>query len=203
MSVIEDVEKVAGGGSILPWAILAVVLAIGGAGALGYYKGDAARGARDELAYAQAQKKADDAWQSKLDAATDIGSKLSATLAHAQQQVQTVTVTQIQRVPVVTKSYAEQFGETLQAIPPAVYTVGFVGVWNNALDPSVEHAVPVPAGVAAGSAGDPNVARAGIDSADVLSNAIVNGGKYAACRNELNALIDWHEQNPTEQKSPQ
>ena len=213
VDAVEDVAKVAGGsagGSFLPWALLAVALAIGAAGAFGYYKGDSTRGKLDAATYATAQKNADDAWQAKLDAATDVGNKLSATLATQKQQIQTVTVTQIQRVPVVTKSYAEQFGETLKAIPPAVYTAGFVGVWNNALDPSVEHALPVPAGVAAGSAGDPNVARASIDTPDVLANEVVNGGKYADCRASLNKLIDWHEQNPTEapgtvqtQKSPQ
>jgi hypothetical protein len=115
-----------------------------------------------------------------------------------------VTVTQIQRVPVVTKSYVEKFGEPLKAIPASVYTAGFVGVWNDALDPSVEHALPVPAGVTAGSAGDPNVARASIDTPDVLNNVVVNGGKYADCRAQLNALIDWHEKNPTEhEKGPQ
>lgn len=213
VDAVEDVAKVAGGsagGSFLPWVILAVVLAIGGAGAFGYYKGDSTRGKLDAATYAAAQKKADDAWQKKLDAATDVGNKLAATLAVVKEKIQTVTVTQIQRVPVVTKSYEEQFGETLKAIPAAVYTAGFVGVWNNALDPSVEHALPVPAGVAAGSAGDPNVARAAIDTPDVLSNEVVNGGKYADCRAQLNKLIDWHEQDPTEtsgavqaQKSPQ
>lgn len=212
--VVEDAAKVAagsaGGVSFLPWAILAVVLAIGAAGAFGYYKGNSTRGQLDAANYAAAQKKADDAWQGKIDAANARGDKLASALELEKNNIKTVTVTQIQRVPVVTKSYAEKFGETLKAIPPAVYTAGFVGVWNNALDPSVEHELPIPAGVAPGAAGDPNVARAAIDTPDVLDNAVVNGGKYADCRAQLNKLIDWHEQNPTEasgavqtQKSPQ
>ena len=204
--VVADVAKVAvgaaGGGSFLPWAILGVVLAIGAAGAGGYYKGDTTRGKLDAAEYAKAQLAADTAWQGKIDAADARGNVLALNLETEKRRDKTVIVTQIQRVPVVTKSYAEKFGETLKAIPPAVFTVGFVGVWNNALDPSVEHALPVPAGVTPGSASDPNTTRASIDTPDVLANEVVNGGNYADCRSQLNALIDWHTNNPTEAAGP-
>lgn len=196
--------------SFFPYGLLAALIAAIGLAGGGYYEGWSLRGDRDSAQYLLAQKKADDAWQGKVDAANARGDKLAADLETEKGNIKTVTVTQIQRVPVVTKSYAEKFGETLKAIPAAVYTVGFVGVYNDALDPSVEHALPIPAGVAPGSAGDPNTARASIDTPDVLNNVVVNGGKYADCRAQLNKLIDWHDQNPTEtsgavqaQKSPQ
>ncbi|HEX7906743.1 MAG TPA: hypothetical protein VF534_01440 [Paraburkholderia sp.] len=210
VDAVEDVAKVAGGsagGSFLPWVILAVVLAIGGAGAFGYYKGDSTRGKLDAATYAAAQKKADDAWQKKLDAAHQVGDKLASDLEVAKANVKTVTLTVVQEVPKVTTIYKEKAGAPSIAIPDAIYTWGFVRLYNDALDPTVKHDVSAAAGVPAGAAAEADLVRSSIGTADILDNHAENAGQYADCRNQLNALIDWHEQNPTEaaqtQKSPQ
>jgi hypothetical protein len=203
--VVADVAKVAGGGSFLPWALLGVVLAIGAAGAFGYYEGDSTRGARDAATYAAAQKKADDAWQGKIDVANSRGNKLAADLELEKANVKTVTVTVVKEIPKVTTVYKETAGAPSIAIPDAIYTWGFVRLWDDALDPTVKHDVSGAAGVPAGSAAEADLVRSTVSTQDVLGNSVQNSGQYADCRNQLNALIDWHVQNPTEQaqKSPQ
>jgi hypothetical protein len=195
VDAVEDVAKVAGGsagGSFLPWVILAVVLCIGGAGAFGYYKGDSTRGNLDAATYASAQKKADDAWQVKLDAANKVGDKLASDLEVAKANVNTVTVTVVKEVPKVTTIYKEKAGAPSIAIPDAIYTWGFVRLYNDALDPTVKHDVSAAAGVPASEAGEADLVRSSIGTADILDNHAENAGQYADCRNQLNALIDWH-----------
>ena len=203
VSAVEDVAKVAGGsagGSFLPWALLAVVVAIGAAGAFGFYKGDAMRAAQDSAKYAAAQKRADDAWQAKVDTQRARGDKIAADLETEKANVKTVTVTVVKEVPKVTTVYKEKAGAPSIPIPAAVYTWGFVRLWDDALDPSVKHDVSAAAGVPASAAADADLVKSSVSTADVLGNEAQNAGQYADCRNQLNALIDWHEQNPTEKK---
>lgn len=195
VDAVEDVAKVAGGsagGSFLPWVILAVVLAIGGAGAFGYYKGDSTRGKLDAAQYAAAQKKADDAWKAKIDAANKVGDKLAEDLEAEKANVKTVTLTVVKEIPKVTTVYKETANAPSIAVPHGIYTWGFVRLLDDALDPTVKHDVSAAAGVPAGSAAEADLVRASIDTPDVLSNAVENAGQYADCRNQLNALIDWH-----------
>lgn len=213
VSAVEDVAKVAGGsagGSFLPWALLAAVIAIGAAGSFGFYKGDRMRAAEDSAQYAAAQRKADAVWQGKVDAANARGDKIAADLEVEKANVKTVTLTVVKEIPKVTTVYKEKAGAPSIAIPDAVFTWGFVRLWNDALDPSVKHDVSKSAGVTADTAGDADLVRSPVATADVLANEAQNAGQYADCRNQLNALIDWHAQNPTEtsgaveaKKSPQ
>ncbi|MEX3764444.1 hypothetical protein [Paraburkholderia phenoliruptrix] len=202
IGAVEDVAKVAGGsagGSFIPWALLAVVVAIGAAGAFGFYKGDAMRAAQDSAKYAAAQKKADDAWQAKVDAQRARGDKIAADLETEKANVKTVTLTVVKEVPKVTTVYKEKAGAPSIALNN-IFTWGFVRLYDDALDPSVKHDVSAAAGVPAGSAAEADLVRSGVSTADVLTNHAENAGQYADCRNSLNALIDWHEQNPTEKK---
>jgi hypothetical protein len=167
-----------------------------------YHDGSVTRGKSDAATYAAAQKKADDAWQAKLNAAQGKGAQLAAELAKEQANVKTVTVTLVKEIPKVTTIYKEKPGAPTQALPSAIYTWGFVRVWDDASDPTVKHDVSKSAGVAPGAAAEADLVRSSVDTAGVLANHIGNAGQYADCRSQLNALIDWHVQNPTE-KSPQ
>jgi hypothetical protein len=204
--VVEDVAKVAvgaaGGGSFLPWAILGVVLAIGAAGAGGYYEGDTTRGKLDAAQYAKAQLAADNAWQAKLTAANKVGDKLATDLEAEKANVKTVTLTVVQQVPKVTTVYKEKAGAPSISIPDSIYTWGFVRLYDDALDPTVKHDVSAAAGVPASSAAEADLVRSTVSTADVLDNHAENAGQYADCRNQLNALIDWHTNNPTEAAGP-
>jgi hypothetical protein len=178
---------------------LGIITAIvGGIFLGGYHKGYDVREASD----AKLQQQADTAWQTKLDAANANGAELAAKLATASANVRTVTQTVIKEVPKVTTVYKEKPGAPVQAIPVAVITWGFVRLWNDASDPTVKHAVPASVAGSSETAADADLVKSGVTVGDILDNHAANAGQYADCRNQLNALIDFEEKNPTT-KSPQ
>lgn len=136
------------------------------------------------------QVKAAQAWQKLMDAEVARGNKLAADLETEKQNIKTVTVEVIRRVPEVTTVYVEVPGETPKAIPDAVFTRGFVGLWNDALAADLSGAAGKPADPPAETYA---LVRARINQADVLTNHTINAGRYAECRAQLNKLIDWHE----------
>jgi hypothetical protein len=195
--------------SFFPYGLLAALIAAIGLAGGGYYEGWSLRGDRDSAQYLLAQKKADDAWQGKVDAANARGDKLASALEGEKANVKTVTLTVVKEIPKVTTVYKER--PDGPSIPLAnVFTWGFVRLWDDASDPTVKHDVSAAAGVPASAAAEADLVRSSVSTADVLGNHAENAGQYADCRNQLNALIDWHDQNPTEtsgavqaQKSPQ
>lgn len=66
----------------------------------------------------------------------------------------------------------------------ACLDAGAVGVWNSAL-----WGLPTAATGTAETSSRPDTAT----DRDVLENAVENMAQYKECRNQLNALIDWHE----------
>jgi type II secretory pathway pseudopilin PulG len=74
----------------------------------------------------------------------------------------------------------------------AEFSVGFVGVWNDALAAAADDLPARPSGAAGAASGpDPALTPTDVDQADVLSNHIDNAEQYAGCRRQLDALIDW------------
>jgi hypothetical protein len=201
-TVAEDAAKGAvsavGGGSFLPWIIIAALVALIGSAGGGFYKGWTMRGTQDDAKFALAQQKAEHEWQGRIDAANARGDQIAADLEKEKANVKTVTVTVVKYIPKVTTVYKDKPNAPAIPIPHGVYTWGFVRLLNDALDPTVKHDVSQAAGVPAGEAASADIVRAPIDTPDVLGNAVENAGKYADCRAQLNALIDWHEKNPTE-----
>lgn len=188
MDAMNLAASVAGGAAkrtLLPWAILAAVVLWGASAGFAYYEGWARRGDHE----AAQQLKTEREWQAKVEAERKRGDALALDLEAEKRNIKTVTVEVIKEVPKVTTVYVEKPGEAPKPIPPAVYTWGFVGLWNDALAARL----PGAAGEPAGAAGAADLARAPIDSPDLLENHAVNAGKYAECRAQLNALIDWHE----------
>lgn len=167
-------------------AVFAVLAALGGS----YYAGWHQRGVK-ELADQAVEREQHQAW---LDAERERGNKLAVELEQEKRNVKTVTVEVVKEIPKVTTVYVERGSNEAKPIPPAIYTYGFVRLYNSALRPEL----PKTAGEFAYPAGTTNITRAEVGTADILTVHAINAGKYAECRAQLNKLIDWHEG-----KSPQ
>ena len=127
-------------------------------------------------------------WDKKLEQERQRGDGIATALELEKRNIKTVTVEVIKEIPTVTTTYIEVPGEPEKIIPPAIYTYGFVRLWNNALLPAN---MPGSTGKPADQAARPGAARAPIDSPDILANAAENFSRYAECRAQLNALIDF------------
>jgi hypothetical protein len=161
--------------------LLAVALATGG-----FYEGWSMRGDHEAAVQLRAKKLADKA----LDKERVRGDDLAIQLEVARREVKTVTVEVVKEIPKVTTVYKESPNAPLQPIPDPVYTVGFVRLWNDAYASS---GVRSGAGKPAGAAGEADLVRAPVSSADLLANHAENAGKHADCYAQLNKLIDFEE----------
>jgi hypothetical protein len=177
---------------MLPWMILGGLLLLASLVGGAFYKGWEMRGDRDAALQAKAEKE----WQSKVDAERERGEKLAAALEVEKQNIKTVTVEVVKEIPKYTKVYVERPGDAPKPIPPAVINWGAVGLYDRALRPDL----PSTAGEFARPAGATDLTRSPADVADVLGADAENAGRYAECRAQLNALIDWHEHNKLERR---
>jgi hypothetical protein len=127
------------------------------------------------------------------------GNQLAADLGAKKTELRTVTDKLNREIQNVTTLYRRAIGAQAEPLPPALFTAGFVRVWNDALSGAVSP-VPMPAsGTATGGtdatpngAGTADDLIVGITRADLLTNHVRNGEGYASCRAQLNALIDWN-----------
>lgn len=168
-----------------PYAIIgALVLAISLAGG-GYYQGWERRGDREAAIQLEKERQA----ARDLDNERKRGDVLAGELELAKREVRTVAVEVVKEIPKVTTVYIEVPGEAAKPIPPAVITFGAVRLYNRALRPDL----PGTAGEFAYPSGATDATRAPVDTPDILAVHAENGAKYAECRAQLNALIDWHQ----------
>lgn len=165
-------------------AFLLLLVLVGGP----YWLGMRHQSATDQIA----QQKAQLALQQKLAAQDAAGRKIADKLDIAQVRTQVIYRTITREVPHVIVKYRSAPGAPLQALPRAVFTRGFVGVWNCALDPGL----PDCAGESpqATGAGDPAL-DSGITEHDIIANHIANAHACDDIRKQLNALIEWHRLN--------
>jgi hypothetical protein len=94
----------------------------------------------------------------------------------------------------VTTLYRRALDAPPEPLPTAVFTAGFVRVWNESNYP-----VAVPAGqptsravAPAGSPGAADDLDSGITPAVLLTNHVRNSEKHAACRAQLTSLIEYY-----------
>lgn len=153
-----------------------------------------AESATDEL------KKAAD----ELIASYAYGNQLAADLVAKRDELRTVTEKLNGDIQRVTTLYRRALDAQPEALPPALFTVGFVRVWNSALFGTATTAtVAVPSSGSTTSGADaapsgstaPDDLIAGVTSADLLANQIRNGEDYADCRAQLTKLIKWNTPN--------
>lgn len=152
-----------------------------------------------EAATADLKKAADE-----LIASQAYGNQLAADLVAKRDELRAVTEKLNGEIQRVTTLYRRALDAQPEALPPALFTVGFVRVWNNALfGTATASAAAVPSTGTTTSGADatpsgPSAADdliAGVTRADLLANQIRNGEGYAACRAQLTQLIDWNTRN--------
>ena len=153
------------------------------AAVLGLYAVWTIRGS--ELTKARAQLRLDDAQVASLTAAAEHATKVQVVSntvdtknTAAQVQIKTVTQTIIEKVPVYV---------TPEADARCILPVGFVRLFNAAATGSSPDAVPAPPGLA-------DSAPSGVECSVVASTVADNFGKYRSVAAQLNAHIDWDEQ---------
>ncbi|WP_445677469.1 DNA-packaging protein [Pseudomonas putida] len=150
-----------------------------------------------ESATAELKKAADE-----LIASQAFGNQLAAELGAKRDELRAVTDKLNGEIQHVTTLYRRALDAQPEALPPAVFTVGFVRVWNSALFGTTA-AVAVPSSGTASSGADAASSGAsaaddliaGVTRADLLANQISNGEGYAACRDQLTKLIKWNVSN--------
>ncbi|MBO2925115.1 DNA-packaging protein [Pseudomonas asiatica] len=150
-----------------------------------------------EAATTELKKAADE-----LIASQAYGNQLATDLVAKRDELRTVTDKLTGEIQRVTTLYRRALDAQAEPLPPALFTVGFVRVWNSALfGTTAAVAVPtsgttssgVDAAAAGASAADELIA--GVTRADLLANQIRNGEGYSACRAQLKKLIEWNTSN--------
>lgn len=94
----------------------------------------------------------------------------------------------------VTTLYRRALEAPPEPLPVAVFTTGFVRVWNSAISPdAMLSGKPTGDAVAyAGGAGAADQLASGVTQQDLLTNHVRNSEKYASCRAQLKSLIEWN-----------
>ncbi|SEC23538.1 hypothetical protein SAMN05216178_3927 [Pseudomonas saponiphila] len=130
----------------------------------------------------------------KLRAEQERGSLLVTQLADAKEAFRKNTDTLNGEIARVTTLYRRTLKSAPEPLPAAVFTAGFVRVWNTANGISAS----VPSQQAASGAAAPTDGAGAADSLDsgvtqalVLGNQVRNGELHSTCRAQLNRLIDW------------
>ncbi|APC16304.1 DNA-packaging protein [Pseudomonas frederiksbergensis] len=122
------------------------------------------------------------------------GNQLASQLADTKDNLRKTTDKLTGEIAHVTKRYRRALDAQPEPLPVAVFTTGFVRVWNTAN--GISTAMPTPNGTS-GAAAPPSGAGtaddldSGVSQAQVLTNQVRNGERHGICRAQLNDLIDW------------
>lgn len=122
------------------------------------------------------------------------GNQLASQLADTKDNLRKKTEKLTGEIARVTTLYRRGLDAQPETLPAAVFTAGFVRVWNTAN--GISTAMPTPdssSGIAAsaGSSGTADGLDSGVGQAQVLTNQVRNAELHSACRAQLNNLIDW------------
>jgi hypothetical protein len=138
----------------------------------------------------------------ELIASQAYGNQLAADLVAKRDELRAVTDKLTGEIQSVTTLYRRALDAQPEPLPPALFTVGFVRVWNSALF-GTSAAVAMPSSGSTSSGADATSSGAsaaddliaGVTRADLLANQIRNGEGYADCRAQLTKLITWNSLN--------
>jgi len=97
----------------------------------------------------------------------------------------------------VTTLYRRALNKPPEPLPAAVFTTGFVRVWNSANGIAANSGLPAAETARRAAApSDPTTAAdqldSGVSQGDVLINHTRNAELHASCRAQLNSLINWN-----------
>ncbi|SOZ12068.1 hypothetical protein [Cupriavidus taiwanensis] len=149
--------------------------------------------------HTEADAKAIDEAAGRLKTEIDRGNRLSADLAKAEGQIDTLSQQLRTRVDRVTTVYREAPGAALKPLPVCIFTRGWLRDYNAAIGAAVpaagEGASASSQAPAAGIAadGDDELAPAGIDASSILTHHIDYGARTRKLEEQLNRLIDFEE----------
>lgn len=125
------------------------------------------------------------------------GNQLAVQLADTKVNLRKTTDQLTGEISRVTKLYRRALDAQPEPLPVAVFTTGFVRVWNTANGISATSpTVPAP-GSAIRVASPPDGTRAsddlnsGLGQEQLLTNQVRNAELHGICRAQLNGLIDW------------
>lgn len=199
--------------------LVAIAVVVGGLALTyrdGYDEGFALAKAQGDAALAEQAKKHEADMRSLAEAAAiglrkaadDLlasqarGNQLAAELIARRDELRTVTNKLNGEIQRVTTLYRRALDAQPEPQPPAVFTVGFVRVWNSALfGTTAAIAVPATGPTTSGADAPPAGASAaddliaGVTRADLLANHVRNGEDYSSCRDQLKKLIEWNASN--------
>lgn len=127
----------------------------------------------------------------------DRNDQLAGQLADTKAHLRTTTDKLTGEIARVTTLYRRSLASQPEPLPAAVFTAGFVRVWNSAN--GISTAVPAQqtqqaTGRATAPPNEPGAADSldsGVTQSMVLANQVRNGELHSVCRAQLNRLIDW------------
>lgn len=138
----------------------------------------------------------------ELIASQAYGNQLAADLIAKRDELRAVTDKLTGEVQRVTTLYRRALDEQPEPLPAAVFTAGFVRVWNSALfGTTAAIAVSATGSTSSGADATPSETSAaddliaGVTRADLLTNHVRNSEGYASCRAQLSKLIEWNARN--------
>ena len=146
------------------------------------------------LEVANEKKEAAESAAKELAAEKQRGDVLALQLTNKSLELRKNTERLTGEIQRVTTLYRRTLDAPPQPLPVAVFTVGFVRVWNQALTSDAMPASQSTSRTASegGGAGAVEQLAAGITPADLLTNHVRNSESFAKCRAQLNSLIEWN-----------
>ncbi|WP_448093565.1 DNA-packaging protein [Pseudomonas lini] len=150
--------------------------------------------AHEKLGLAQVAADAANKALTDLRAEQAKGNQLASQLADTKDNLRKTTDKLTGEITHVTKLYRRALNAQPEPLPVAVFTTGFVRVWNTAN--GISTAMPAPnstSGTATPSsgAGTADDLDSGLGQDQLLTNQVRNGELHGTCRAQLNNLIDW------------
>jgi hypothetical protein len=149
---------------------------------------------KEKLSLAQVAADAANKALADLRAEQAKGNQLASQLADTKDNLRKTTDKLTGEIAHVTTLYRRALNAQPEPLPVAVFTTGFVRVWNTAN--GISTAMPAPnsaSGTATPSsgAGTADDLDSGLGQDQLLTNQVRNGELHGTCRAQLNNLIDW------------
>ena len=146
--------------------------------------------------YALEKKRTSDTALAQLRTEQDKGNELATQLADAKDTLRQTTDRLSGEIARVTTLYRRALDAKPEPLPVAVFTNGFVRVWNTANGIAPNPAMPTTNGsgrtpAPASGPGTPDVLDSGVTQDQLLTNQVRNGELYGICRAQLRDLINW------------
>ncbi|MGV2287287.1 hypothetical protein AAHK20_01115 [Trinickia sp. YCB016] len=171
--------------------LIALVVAVDITGTFaGYYAGYRHASAQGAAALARQEAAQALAARERERALNDYAASLAAQLLEARRRHASEAQDLKRRIDHVTDSYRPAPDAPLHPLPACVFTAGFVGVYNAAID-----AGPLPeadaAAVADGAPGAAETLDSGVRQRDVLAHLIDYGQRCRGIEAQLNRVLAW------------